>query len=277
MRIGAAGRGKHRAAAAMLEGTSAGMHALDIYRRTLTSARDEDSAWWYLGTGIVTVPGHPPIIVNHVETVMIYRAATIDAESYRVPWWEIGVFRDPITGEVPEEWFNPLTGVTVPAARTFEEGPSGFSIRSAGDEGLEIFDAVQAFAELESARVDFRELGERIVVTQTERKRRAFPDAGGIPELDERTGSQAHTVLQWSVAKADLASDAVSVPATGSYSLDIDTPAWLGLGEIQSSFQIVGTMHKSAMNAPLNPRGWADLQRLFPHYFENGKIRPRWA
>ena len=108
------------------------LDALDIYRRTLTSAEESDSAWWYLGTSTAEAESHPEIIVSHVETVMIYRARTLSDTSYRVPWWEIGVFRDAITGELPESWINPVTGASAEAALKFEEGPSGFSLRDNG-------------------------------------------------------------------------------------------------------------------------------------------------
>lgn len=253
------------------------MTAFDTYRRTLTSRDDTDTAWWYLGTSTVEVDGSPEIIVNHVETVMIYRAATLGPASYRVPWWEIGVFRDAITGEVPTAWVNPVTGGAIEPARVFEEGPSGFSVRAAGDDGVEIFDAVQAFAALESAEVTVRDAGDRVVVTQIERKTRSFPGKDGLRDLSAGGGSKAFTILQWFADRDALAGDAPSVPATGMYSLAIDTPAWLGFGDRPSRFMVKGLMVKADLAPPLNPRGWADLQRLFPHYFENGAIRPRWA
>lgn len=251
------------------------MHsAYDIYRRTLTSLEETDSVWWYLGTTTVQLPGHPEIIVNHVETVMIYRSENLTADSYRVPWWEIGVFRDAITGEVPESWLNPVTGNTLPAARTFEEGPSGFSIRATDRNGVEIFDAVQAHAILNTAQVEFRHEAGRVAITQTERKTRSFPGVDGT--FDPSQNSQSETVLQFFADDADLDSGAPSVPSTGLYSFVLTTPAWLGFGDRPSTFAVKGLMHKAPMNAPLNPRGWADLQRLFPHYFESGQIKPHW-
>ena len=84
-------------------------------------------------------------------------------------------------------------------------------------------------------------------------------------------------MLQWTASKADLASDLASVPATGMYSLNIATPSWLGFDGYDARFAIAGIMHKAPMNAPLNPRGWAQLQQQFPHYFTDGQIVPRWA
>lgn len=249
--------------------------AFDIYRKTLTSLEETESAWWYLGTSTVEVAGHPEIVVSHVETVMVYRSRTLGANSYRVPWWEIGVFRDAITGEIPTTWTNPVTGVVNDHPQKFEEGPSGFSIRAAGD-GVEMFDAVQAFAALESAEISFRDVGSRVVVTQVETKTRSFPGKDGIPDLDAGEGSRSRTVLQWMAERADLESSAPSVHATGMYSLEIAAPAWLGFGDTPAKFMVKGLMVKAPMQAPLNPRGWADLQTLYPHYFADGAIIPRW-
>jgi len=250
--------------------------ALDIYRRTLTSAEETDSAWWYLGTSTAQVEGHPEIIVSHVETVMIYRAQTLSTSSYRVPWWEIGVFRDAITGEVPDTWINPVTGIAAEAAQKFEEGPSGFSLRDNGSGGIEMFDAVQAFAALESAEITISDLGDRVMVTQVETKTRSFPGKDGIPDLTAGEGSRSRTVLQWLANRDDLESGAPSVHATGMYSLEIAAPPWLGFGSTPVKFMVKGLMVKAALQPPLNPRGWDDLQRQFPSYFQGGEIRPRW-
>ena len=250
--------------------------ALDIYRRTLTSAEEADSAWWYLGTSTAQVDGHPEIIISHVETVMIYRARTLAASSYRVPWWEIGVFRDAITGEVAETWTNPVTGVQVEAAQKFEEGPSGFSLRDNGRGGIEMFDAVQAFAALESAEITVSNLGGRVMVTQVETKTRSFPGKDGIPDLAAGEGSRSRTVLQWLADRAELESGAPSVHATGMYSLEIAAPPWLGFGDTPVKFMVKGVMVKAPLVPALNPRGWADLQRTFPQYFDGATIQPRW-
>jgi hypothetical protein len=60
------------------------------------------------------------------------------------------------------------------------------------------------------------------------------------------------------------------------YSLEIAAPAWLGFGDMPAKFMVKGLMVKAPMQAPLNPRGWADLQKLYPHYFADGAIIPRW-
>lgn len=257
--------------------------AYAAYRKTLTSMEEgSESAWWYLGTTIASVEGHPDIIVNHVETVMVYGAQAIDAADpaagYRVPWWEIGLFRDAITGELPTKWTNPITGASVDAARQFEEGPSGFSIRPGANGGIEMFDAVQAFASLESAVLDISEIGSKVCITQTETKTRSFPGPDGrIPDISEGKAVRSKTVLQWLANREDIESDALSVPASGMYSFEIAAPVWLGFGEMPVTFAVRGIMHKAPMQQQLNPRGWADLQRLYPQYFEGGQIRPRWS
>lgn len=251
--------------------------ALDVYRRTLASNEETESAWWYLGTSTVAVEGLEDIIVSHVETVMIYGSQSLDGDAFRVPWWEIGVFRDAITGEVPTEWTNPVTGAVIEAAAKFEEGPSGFSIRRRDDGEIEMFDAVQAFAELESAEITVAEIGTRVMITQVERKTRSFPGKDGIPDLAAGEGSRSRTVLQWFADRDELATGRPSVAATGMYSLDIATPAWLGFGDRPSTFSVKGLMVKAPLEPALNPRGWADLQRLFPQYFVDGELHPRWG
>jgi hypothetical protein len=254
----------------------------DAYRKTLTSMEDgSESAWWYLGTTIASPEGHPDIIVNHVETVMVYGAQTLDAADpaagYRVPWWEIGLFRDAITGELPTQWSNPVTGLQVDAARQFEEGPSGFSIRPTATGAIEMFDAVQAFASLESATLEARDVGAKLCITQTEVKTRSFPGPDGrIPDISEGKAVRSKTVLQWLADKADLDSGMPSVPASGMYSFEIGAPAWLGFGDMPVKFAVRGIMHKVPMQERLNPRGWDDLKLLYPQYFEGDEIRPRW-
>ena len=257
------------------------MNPVDVYRRTLTSLGPEPTAWWYLGTTSFVTPGHPEIIVNHVETVMLYKAEPVDPAdptggAFRVPWWEIGMFRDAITGEPSGDWTNPLTGEVIAAARTFEEGPSGYTIRPDGD-GVALTDAVQAFARLDKASVTVTETNGRLCVTQTEEKVRSFPGRDGIPDLDAGQGTRSKTVLQWFADASDLASDSPSDPSTGLYSFEIGAPPWLGMGDRPGTFSVKGLMHKAPLETPLNPRGWAELKTLFPHYFDGDNILPRWS
>ena len=252
------------------------MNPLDVYRRTLTSRDATPTAWWYLGTTTFAAEGHPEIVVNHVETVMLYRAEPLGDDAFRVPWWEIGAFRDAITGEIASDWTNPLTGATHPAARRFEEGPSGYTIRRSGD-GIALTDAVQAFARLDTATVTVTETEGRVCVTQVEEKVRSFPARDGIPDLAAGQGTRSRTVLQWFAAADDLAGDAPSVPSTGLYSFTIGAPPWLGMDGRAGVFAVKGLMHKAPLDPPLNPRGWADLKTLFPHYFDGDTILPRWS
>lgn len=254
------------------------INPLDAYRRTLASAEDgSETSWWYLGTGIVEPEGVEPIIVNHIETVMIYGSQSLGDGAFRIPWWEIGLFRDALTGELASQWANPVTGQVLPASRMFEEGPSGYSLRRAPSGGIEIFDAVQAFAELESSSIEVRELGDRLRITQTEHKQRSFPEPEGrIPDISEGKAVRSRTVLQFYASRAEIESGAPSVAATGMYSFELATPAFLGFGDTPSRFAVRGLMHKAQGSEPLNPRGWADLQSLFPQYFDGEILRPRW-
>ncbi|WP_336952820.1 hypothetical protein [Sphingobium aromaticivastans] len=254
------------------------INAYEAYRKTLTSMEEgSESAWWYLGTTIASPQDHVDIVVNYVETVMIYGSQSLDGGGYRVPWWEIGLFRDVMTGELPTVWTNPLTGAPVKAARQFEEGPSGYTIRPTADGGVELVDAVQAFAQMESVNIDVREIGSKVRITQTERKIRSFPDPEGrIPDISEGKAVRSKTVLQWFAEKADLESGAPSVAASGAYSFELAAPAWLGFGDMPVGFAVRGIMHKTAMHEQLNSDGWRDLKLLYPQCFEGDEIRPRW-
>jgi hypothetical protein len=253
--------------------------ALDTYRKTLASLdHGSESAWWYLGTSIASVEGHPDIIANHVETVMIYGSETLDGGAFRVPWWEIGLFRDAMTGELPDLWTNPITGLSVTAPKQFEEGPSGYSLRQGKDGGIAMFDAVQAFAEVVSSDISLRQIGDKVCVTQTEHKVRSFPEPGGrIPDISEGKAVRSLTVLQWLADRAEVESGAPSVAASGMYSLELAAPAWLGFGDLPVKFAVRGLMHKAAMHEPFNPGGWADLKTLYPQYFDGDRIMPRWS
>ena len=211
------------------------INPVNAYRRTLTSAGPEPTAWWYLGTTSFVTEGYPEIIVNHVETVMMYKAEPLVAHAgtcgaFRVPWWEIGMFRDAITGEPASMWINPLTGAEIDAPRTFEEGPSGYTIGPDSDgNGIFLTDAIQAFAQMDHAEVTVTEVDGRVCITQTEEKLRSFPGRDGIPDLDAGQGTRSKTVLQWFADAADLAGDAPSVASTGLYSFTIGAPPWLGM------------------------------------------------
>ena len=248
---------------------------LDVYRRTLTSRDTEPTAWWYLGTTTFVTDGHPEIVVNHVETIMLYKAEADGDDAFRVPWWEIGLFRDAINGELAQGWTNPLTGQTLAGARKFEEGPSGYTIRRTGD-GIALTDAIQAFAKLESSSITLEQADGRVSVTQVEEKVRSFPEGDGIPDLDRGQGTRSRTVLQWFADAADLESDMPTVPATGLYSFTIGAPAWLGMEGRTGVFAVKGLMQKAPLLPPLNPRSWSDLKLLFPEYFDGDTILPRW-
>lgn len=255
--------------------------ALDAYRRTLTSLENgSETAWWYLGTTMATAEGHPEFPLQHVETVMVYGAQDLDdGQAYRVPWWEIGVFRDVATGALPTQWINPVTGLSSPAPRQFEEGPSGYTIRRRATGGVEMVDAVQAFASLESVTIDVRTIGEKVCITQTEHKTRSFPGPDGrIPDISEGKAVRSRTVLQWLADLADLQSDAPSVPASGMYTFDLEAaPQWAGFADLPTRFGVRGIMRKAPMHAPLHASGWENLMAVYPQYFEDGRIRPRWT
>jgi hypothetical protein len=250
---------------------------LDTYRRMFAEPHDGVTAWWYLGSSFAEMDGYPVIPVLHVETVMLYKTTTLDADSFRMDWWEIGYMRDPVTGEVAETWTNPITGARIPFPQKFEEGPSYFTFaRGAGGEGLKV-ELVQKHARVESVEVQFSERDGRILLDQHERKVRGFPlPDGTMPSLDSDQVSRARTRLSIFSAKADL--ERPGAPSSGSYEFELKAPAWMGMGERPGRTIVRGVMVKAPdPQAQLNPTGWARLRELFPDCFEGERIVPNWG
>ena len=108
---------------------------------------------------------------------MIYRTETLSPESYRIHWREVGYFRDPVSGEVAADWLNPITGELLPAPKSFEEGPSFYTISLDGD-GLRV-ELEQAHAKVRGIDVTFGTAAPgRVSLTQRERKVRGVSLAG---------------------------------------------------------------------------------------------------
>ena len=247
---------------------------LDAYRRMFADPQDGVSAWWYLGTSFARMEGYPVIPVLHVETVMIYKTATLSPDSFRMDWWEIGYMRDPVTGEIADTWTNPITGARLPFPKKFEEGPSHFTFTRAG-EGLKV-ELVQRHARVEGVEVTFVARDGRLLLDQHERKVRGFPlPDGTMPSLDSDQVSRTRTRLSVFSSVEDLKRP--NAPSSGSYEFELKAPAWLGMGDRPGTAFVSGIMVKSPhVDEQLNRSGWARLQSLFPDCFDGDRIKPRW-
>ena len=246
------------------------MNATDrfhAYRNMLASPRDSDEVyWWYFGTAYVRIPGFPEMVSLQAETVMVYRTETTADDEFKIQWREIGYFRDPVSGEIAERWLNPLSGESVAPPRTFQEGPGEYTVRTT-DEGLRVA-AVQPHASIQSIDTEWHELGERLVLVQTERKIRGFPKADGtMPDLDTDGGFDAETRLVFFGDRADHPSGATGSSTRGSYRFALDgLPAWMGFGSTTGGIVVRGIIARAGRHDRVNPVAWKRLDRLFPGF-----------
>ncbi len=249
------------------------------FRKMLASAKDEEVACWYLGVTYVCIDGAPDIPVLQAETVMIYRPQTIDDTHCVIHWWEIGYFRDPITGDIAESWINPVTGRVVEAPRRFEEGPGRYSLTQ-GDDGVGV-ELDQPFATIRSVTPTLSVSGGRARFSQEEIKERGFPLANGtMAPSGSPDNALARTVLTLYANEADLGPGGPSTPAAkGTYVFSLGSLSpWMGFDETSTGrIEVRGTMIKAATDAQLNPQAWSRLKSLFPQYFDGDRLIPPWA
>ena len=259
------------------KGDMADVDIFKAYRKMFTSAEDGLVAWWYVGGAFVAPDGYPEMPVIEAETVMVYRTETLDADRYRIHWWEIGVFRDPISGGVASRWRNPVTGDLIATPQAFEEGPAAFTITRNGS-GISVH-LVQANAHVRDVTVTARETQGRVFLNQVERKVRGFPlPDGRIPDPDSADAFDAVTVLSIFSDLADIESEAPNAPSTGVYSLNLPAlPPWMKFGAMTGANIVRGRMEKSpAVNAQVNPAAWARLKAAFPDRFDGDALIPKW-
>jgi len=250
------------------------LSALDIYRRMFAAPGDGLAAYWYFGTMSVQVEDYPMIPVITAETIMVYKTTTLSPDSFTLDWWEIGVMRDPVTGEIAESWTNPITGAVIPSPRKFEEGPATFTVTAAGD-GLKM-ELVQAHAKVIGVDVEIRERDGRIFLNQIEQKYRGFPRPDGtFPEPGELGSVKARTQLSVWASREELETSAYPF-SSGAYEFELDLPPWMGFGDRQGTCITRGIMRKADMNAVTNPIAWSRLEQEFPERFDNGEVRPAW-
>jgi hypothetical protein len=255
----------------------ADLSLLDIHRRIMATPGDEDVCWWYFGTAFAQIEGHSDIATLHAETIMIYRPETLSATSYRLHWREIGYFRDPVTGEMAVEWLNPLTGETVPAPASFEEGPSFYTITQT-QQGLDIH-LVQAHATVRGINVTLADAGGgRANLVQQEHKVRGFPLADGtMPAPDSGAISQTSTELSFFADRAALELGTPDASCSGTYKFELSAvPPWMGFGARPGSAVVRGTIRKARMQDQLNESAWARLRLVFPGYFTGALLTPPW-
>ena len=244
------------------------METLQVYRGVVASEADGEVYWWYLGTTFVELKGKPPIPVSHPETVMIYDVETVSDEEFKIHWREVGYFRDSITGEIADRWFNPITGVTVKAPRSFAEGPATYTV-GVQNEKLKI-SLTQNHAHVRGIDVTLDTSESLFSIIQTERKVRSFPDSDGtIADPSDGQGAEAQTVLSFAANRKGVEDKEVQwVSSQGTYEFRLqDLPEWMGFGAVQGSLVVHGVIAKGNPGEKINEIAWERLNSLFPDFF----------
>lgn len=238
-----------------------GMDLYALYRKMFSSTADDAvCCWWYLGNSRMDVPDIGNVSTSQVETCMIYKTQNVGADSVKVSWKEIGVFRDIATGELPGPWLNPETGKTEPRRVSLEDGPAHYTVSRAHG-GVHI-DLDQTHARVQAVSALFSVNDGRVCITQTEDK---------IRQVDTPEPLPIRTVLKIYASLADLQVPGVaSVKASGFYYAGTTDPAIKG-------FSINGLMQKAAVDEKLNPIGWQRMRAAYPTFFKGDRVDPAWG
>ena len=241
----------------------------DAYRRMIATPDDSVVNWWYSGWTFIQIEGQPEFPLMQIMAIMTYRAETLTNKSFRIHWSEIGVFKDPATGELPTEWLNPLTGARVQPPRTFQEGPGSSTVTSTAN-GLQL-EIVQPHATLRDAEVRFELAHGRLGFTQRERKIRGFPAADGtLPPPGSPGGFESTTELSFFASVDELSRPAGRLAVQGVYSFTLlGLPPWLGFGEITGRTVTRGRITRGAPAQKLDASAWQRLAELFPDQISN--------
>jgi hypothetical protein len=247
--------------------------SLSTYRKIFASQADEEVCWWYFGSVYAELPGWPQIPVMQTATIMVYRTETVSDDEVRIRYLEVGYFRDPVTGHVAENWLNPLTGLTVTAARTFREGPSCYTVRQTQN-GIDL-KLDQAHARVAGLDASIVQHGNRVLLTQNEYKSRGFPGPDGRMSAATFNG---HTTLSFFADVEALKSDTPCVSSTGTYRFTLDKlPVWMGFGDATGQSTVLGVIHKATVHERVNAESWTVMRGLFPDFFDGDRVRPLWG
>ena len=104
-------RGHHQAGPSLAPLLAAGLDPFATYRRMFASTTDgAECARWFMGALPMQVEGIGPVDYVQEETIRMFRVAVPAPGQLDILWREVGVFRDIVTGEVPNGWFNPVKG-----------------------------------------------------------------------------------------------------------------------------------------------------------------------
>lgn len=92
-----------------------GLSALDAFKRIRCAPEGERAYWWYSGHLLGRVEGQPGMPLLRVVGLSYSRTERGPDGSWRYRLTEAGYYGNHETGEIRDEWVNPLNGKTVQA------------------------------------------------------------------------------------------------------------------------------------------------------------------
>jgi hypothetical protein len=237
---------------------AAGLDPFDVYLRMAASLADGgECAWWFIGPLSRDVDDIGAVATVQEETIRVHRAEAKSRDEVGYVWKQAGVFRDVVTGEVPDGLFDPIKGAKGPQASTLKGGPSKVIAQRTKD-GLSVTTEVPGSTVgpiLIGATVD----GDRVGLVHIEDKSR--------PGRDGQVSTN-RTVYRIYASLTELKGSAPSVAASGFYGVRN-----LGTGRVL----VNGMMVKAAMDQPLNPIAWQRIKAAHPDFFAGDRLAPQWG
>ena len=235
---------------------AAGLNPFDTYVRMFGSlSPGAEVCWWFMGALPREIDNIGAVDTVQEETVRVHRTEVVGPGQITLNWKQAGVFRDVVTGEMPENWINPVSGAAEKQSPTLKGGPSKIAVRQSGNDlvvAADVPGAAPAQAALE-ATVD----GDRVGLTHVEDKTRQTPNGP----------STNRTVFRIYASLAELKGAAPSVAARGFYGVRN-----LGTGRVF----VNGMMQKAAMDAKVNPIAWQRIKAAHPAFFKGDRLAPGW-
>ncbi len=237
----------------------AGLDPLAVYIKMFASmTKGAECCWWFMGALPRDVQDVGAVDTIQEETVRIHRTEMVSADQIDFRWREVGIFRDIMTGEIPEQRFDPVTGLSKTGNTTIGGGASArVTVRKADADlsvGVSIPGNTTGIISV-GATVD----SGRVCLTHTEDKTRALSD--GTPGPTNRTTFKIYANL------SDLKGNAPNVPANGFYGVkNRDT------GKIF----VNGLVRKAALDEKVNPIAWNRLKAAHPSFFKDDRLAPSW-
>jgi hypothetical protein len=254
------------------------MDIFNAYRKLFASTTDEDVCWWFCGTIVSNLEGLCEVPICQAEFIMSYKTEMPAPDTLKILRREIGYYRDPITGEIAQSWFNPLTGKIEISPSFFKEGPSVYTVTKVGD-GVEIT-LLQNRARIKKITLVSSVSDGRVSLMQCEDKLLSRPRFdGSFADLDTPAALNTSTTLSIYGSLDDVLDPKKTNIRASGYYRSKQTPNALSdmsATNLWGHSYVIGVMQKAAPDEILNPVAWQRLKTLAPQFFDGERVSPVW-